>query len=181
MIDLDHRLSARLQAIDIKGLCLGYVPALAYGSCRVSDQGTTLRASDIHNARVTILNPFNIHTCLLLLISMLWHRQAIFESKGDKLSSSAECRIRTHRGLRHQIASRLNARWQTDSIYIYMKVNQYLYIYISIYICIYIIYILYIYTYTLSLCLSLSPSPSPTPSLLPFWLDEHFTCFYEKS
>ena len=28
---------------------------------------------------------------------MLWHRQAIFESKGDKLSSSAECRIRTQR------------------------------------------------------------------------------------
>ena len=24
------------------------------------------------------------YTCLLLLISMLWHRQAIFESKGDK-------------------------------------------------------------------------------------------------
>ena len=45
---------------------------------------------------------------------MLWHRQAIFESKGDKLSSSAECRIRTHQGLRHQIASRLNAHWQTD-------------------------------------------------------------------
>ena len=40
------------------------------------------------------------YTCLLLLISMLWHRQAIFESKGDKLSSSAECRIRTHQGLR---------------------------------------------------------------------------------
>ena len=54
-----------------------------------------------------------IHTCLLL-ISMLWHRQAIFESKGDKLSSSAENRIRTHQGLRHQIASRLNAHWQTD-------------------------------------------------------------------
>ena len=31
------------------------------------------------------------YTCLLLLISMLWHRQAVFESKGDKLSSSAEC------------------------------------------------------------------------------------------
>ena len=28
---------------------------------------------------------------------MLWHRQAIFESKGDKLFSSAECRIRTQR------------------------------------------------------------------------------------
>ena len=53
------------------------------------------------------------YTCLLLLISMLWHRQAIFKSKGDKLSSSAECRIWT-RGLRHQIASRLNVCWQTD-------------------------------------------------------------------
>ena len=52
------------------------------------------------------------YTCLLLLISMLWHRQAIFKSKGDKLCSSAECRIWT-RGPRHQIASRLNARWQT--------------------------------------------------------------------
>ena len=36
-----------------------------------------------------------IYTCLLLLISMLWHRQAIFESKGDKLSSSAECKLKT--------------------------------------------------------------------------------------
>ena len=49
----------------------------------------------------------------LLLISMLWHRQAIFKSKGDKLCSSAECRIWT-RGPRNQIASRLNAHWQTD-------------------------------------------------------------------
>ena len=53
------------------------------------------------------------YTCLLFLISMLWHRQAIFKSKGDKLFSSAECRIWT-RGPRHQIASRLNARWQTE-------------------------------------------------------------------
>ena len=36
------------------------------------------------------------YTCLLL-ISMLWHRQAIFESKGDKLSTSAYCRIQTQR------------------------------------------------------------------------------------
>ena len=49
----------------------------------------------------------------LLLISMLWHRQAIFKSKGDKLCSSAEYRIWT-RGPRRQIASRLNACWQTD-------------------------------------------------------------------
>ena len=49
----------------------------------------------------------------LLLISMLWHRQAMVESKRDKLSSSAECRNGTQ-GLRHQIASRMNACWQTD-------------------------------------------------------------------
>ena len=53
------------------------------------------------------------YTYLLLLISMLWHRQAIFKSKGDKLCSSAEGRIWT-RGPKHLIASRLNARWQTD-------------------------------------------------------------------
>ena len=53
------------------------------------------------------------YTWLLLLISMLWHRQVIFESKGDKLSSSAEGRIRTQ-GLRYLFTSRLNARWQTD-------------------------------------------------------------------
>ena len=28
---------------------------------------------------------------------MLWHRQAVFQSKGDNLTSSAECRIRTQR------------------------------------------------------------------------------------
>ena len=37
------------------------------------------------------------YTYLLLLISMLWHRQVVFESKGDKLSSPYECRIRTQR------------------------------------------------------------------------------------
>ena len=55
-----------------------------------------------HSAHLTPL-PFGIrtwlwrYTYLLLLISMLWHWQAISESKGDKLSSSAECRIRTQR------------------------------------------------------------------------------------
>ena len=34
-------------------------------------------------------------TYSLLLILILWHKQAIFESKGDQLSSSAECRIRS--------------------------------------------------------------------------------------
>ena len=53
------------------------------------------------------------YTYLLLLISMLWHRQAIFKSKGDKLCSSAECRFWTG-DPKHQIDSRLNARWQTD-------------------------------------------------------------------
>ena len=53
------------------------------------------------------------YTCLLLLISMLWHRQAIFKSKGDNLCCSAECRIWT-RDPKHLIASRPNAGWQTD-------------------------------------------------------------------
>ena len=53
------------------------------------------------------------YTWLLLLFSMLWHRQVIFESKGDQLSSSAEGRIRTQ-GLRYLFTSRLNACWQTD-------------------------------------------------------------------
>ena len=53
------------------------------------------------------------YTFLLLLISMLWHRQAIFKSKGDKLCSTAESMIWT-RDPRHQIASRQNAHWQTD-------------------------------------------------------------------
>ena len=48
-----------------------------------------------HSAHSTP-QPFGIrtwlwrYTCLFLLISMLWYRQAIFESKGHKLSSSAE-------------------------------------------------------------------------------------------
>ena len=53
-----------------------------------------------HSAHSTHL-PFGCRTCiwrytrLLLSISILWHRQAIFKSKGDKLSSSAECRTWT--------------------------------------------------------------------------------------
>ena len=31
------------------------------------------------------------YTCFLLLIFMLWHRQAIIESKADELSSSVQC------------------------------------------------------------------------------------------
>ena len=53
------------------------------------------------------------YTYLLLLILMLWHRQVIFKSKGDKLCSSAECKIWT-RGPRLQISSSLNACWQAD-------------------------------------------------------------------
>ena len=53
-----------------------------------------------HSALLTSL-PFGFrswlwrYTCVMMLISMLWHRQAIFKSKGDKLSTSAECRVRT--------------------------------------------------------------------------------------
>ena len=71
-----------------------------------------------HSAHLTLLSVdfrtwLRRYTYLLLLISMLWHRQAIFKSKRHKLCSSAECRIWT-RGPTHQIAYRMNARWQTD-------------------------------------------------------------------
>ena len=59
------------------------------------------RGCALDNLKVSMCFPYIIlfmcHTCLLLFISMLWHRQAIFESKGDKLASSVECRIRTQR------------------------------------------------------------------------------------
>ena len=53
------------------GMCLGYVPALAYYSCRVADQDTNVRASDLHNARWINLNPSN---------SIFFNQQAIFNS-----------------------------------------------------------------------------------------------------
>ena len=49
------------------------------------------------------------YTYLLLLISMLWRRQAIFKSKGDKSCSSAECMLWT-RGPRNQIACRIERK-----------------------------------------------------------------------
>ena len=52
------------------------------------------------------------YTCLLLIL-MLLHSQALFKPKGDKLSSSAECWIRTQ-GIWNRISGKLNARWQTD-------------------------------------------------------------------
>ena len=71
-----------------------------------------------HSAHLTSLmfdfcNTLWRYTCLLLLISMICHRQVLFESKGDKLSSSAECRILNLEVSRHLFASRLNALSQT--------------------------------------------------------------------
>ena len=37
----------------------------------------------------------HIYIYIYIVVVNLWHRQATFESKGDQLSSSAECRIRT--------------------------------------------------------------------------------------
>ena len=68
------------------GLCLGYVPALAYGSCRVSDQGTTLGASDLHNARATILNPFNIWQLDSGNTFKLLHNQSIIVKASNHFS-----------------------------------------------------------------------------------------------
>ena len=44
---------------------------------------------------------------------MSWHGQVIFESKGDKLSFSAECRVRIQ-GLWNRISCRLHAHCHTD-------------------------------------------------------------------
>ena len=89
--------------------------------CAIEDQAKNFNstARPYDQRAFSLLDPtavWHSHLALAIymFISMLWHRQAIFEWKGDELSSSAEYRIRTHQGLRHQIASRLNARWQTD-------------------------------------------------------------------
>ena len=89
----------------------------------IEDQAKTWTRQPVHmiSEHSAHLTPLSVdfrtwfwrYTYLLLFISKLWQRQAIFKSKGEKLRSSAECRIWT-RGPRHQIASRLNARWQTD-------------------------------------------------------------------
>ena len=76
-----------------------------------------------HSAHLTSL-PFGFRTWLwqytcLLLISMLWHRQAIFESKGGKLSSSAECRIRTWKSQ----GTYSPADWMPTHIYIHTCTN----------------------------------------------------------
>ena len=105
-----ERYSNRKETSCLPLLNAGFEPKVSYtyspADWMPADKPTEL-------SRIKLKTWTYIHTCLLLLISMLWHRQAIFESKGDKLSSSAECRIWT-RGPKHQIASRLNAHWQTD-------------------------------------------------------------------
>ena len=94
--------------------CYGFLCNISSGSTKIdsSQANKTSMYPKCAEYRSKQINK-SIHSYLLLLISMLWHRQAIFKSKGDKLCSSAESRIWT-RDPRHQIASRLNARWQTD-------------------------------------------------------------------
>ena len=67
----------------------------------------------IHTTYIQIHTTY-IHTYMFAAVNFDALAQARdFESTGDKFSSSAQCRIRAQ-GLRHQIAGRLNARWQTD-------------------------------------------------------------------
>ena len=78
------------------------------GSGKYWTQQPVLMVSE-HSAHLTQL-PVGFCTWLwwyacLLLIFMLCQRQVIFKLKGDKLSSSAECRIRSW-DIGHQIASR---------------------------------------------------------------------------
>ena len=88
------------------------VPMLG-GPCLQHITGNTSRLNQPQ--RATIQSTQYIHTCLLLLISMLWNRQAIFKSEGDKLSSSAECRI-----------------WYIHT-YVRTYIHTHIYIYIYIY------------------------------------------------
>ena len=46
---------------EVLRIVFGYIPVLAYDACRVFDRGITLRASDRHNARTNIRNPFSIN------------------------------------------------------------------------------------------------------------------------
>ena len=55
-------------------MCPVYVPAFAYGSCRVSDEGTTPRASDLSNAWVTILNSSWSNPNILIYESSYEHK-----------------------------------------------------------------------------------------------------------
>ena len=66
-----------------------------HGIHQVFEKGKKLSPIGMYHTSIKMKS---LTTCIcLLLISVLGHRQAIFESKGDKLSSSGEYRIRTQR------------------------------------------------------------------------------------
>ena len=83
-----------------------------------------------HSAHSTLL-PFGFrswlwrYTCFLLLISMLWHRQAIFESKGHKLSYTYVHVIHTYIHNIHACA------------YIHTCIHTYVYISVCMHVCMY--------------------------------------------
>ena len=120
---LSSSAEGRIRTQDLRYLFTSRLNACWQTDWAIEDQAKTWTRQPVpmiskHSAHSTLL-PIGFrtwlwrYTYLLLLISMLWHRQAIFESKGDKLSSSAEGRIRTQ-DLRYLFTSRLNACWQTD-------------------------------------------------------------------
>ena len=93
---LRHQLASRLN--------VHWQTDWAIETARLDDQ----RAFSPLDPTVSWLSYLALAICMYVVVNlMLSHRQAIIESKGDKLSSSAECRIRTQ-SLRHPIASRLN-------------------------------------------------------------------------
>ena len=63
------------------------------------------------------------YTCVLLLISMLWHGQAIFESKGDKLSSSVKCSVRNRVSATESLADWMSADKPTELSRIKLKLE----------------------------------------------------------
>ena len=98
--NVDQKILANLAVfIVVIFLVVLYVPGVVI--CRKQDKldlikvknSSCLSLNGSCNYEITFCNNMIICTCLLLLILMIWHRQAIFESKGDKLPTSAECRI----------------------------------------------------------------------------------------
>ena len=97
----------------------GFEPRVSGTECPADwmqvDKPTELSRIKLEKTRIRTRIHIHVYTYIqiyvrfFLLILMLWHRQAIFDSKGDELFSSAECRIRSW-----EVACTLNADWAID-------------------------------------------------------------------
>ena len=94
MVDLDLHLRACCDFINAMWDTQEYNPT-AVLVITINQQGVGVHAQNCQENTYTAYDATSWYFICLLLISMLWYRQAILESKGDKLSSSAECKIQS--------------------------------------------------------------------------------------